>query len=1170
MSQKNQIPQSSQYCIQLPTQSASSRLNTDCELNNLPTEYHEIGRNKQKSIDLQFTDNNEEIVENLQTNDVQEKFKFQLPEKRQRQTTFTPKINFIGRLFMVDQIKMLFQYSRLCNNFKKSQKLELKDAPYLGEKDQSTYYANKFEQYLKKNDIKKLSPLKMLFFFFQNQGPEFFQSLLTQTLFVLIKLTNSILINVLLDFITDYTNDQNGVTYLAIWELQALQLHFQELYYKQLLEVIIKKKQLKDHKQMTREQNQQANLLKEQDQQKCILEIDLEKQEQEQQHKQQQIQQRNQNQAVLKNINIEIKSGQKIAIVGSIGSGKSSFLLSILKELPFYQGIHKIQGSISYVEQEPYIFNGTVKDNIVLGTDFDEQRYDETVQNCCLIPDFQDLQYGDKTEIGERGINLSGGQKARISLARAVYQNADIYLLDDPFSAVDSKTGKKINQNILHGLLKHKTVLFATHQLHLLKNADEILVFKNGKIEEKGNFQQIKEHILELAGKQNQQLVNVREKSVLQTICYNKDNINTDKQIEQKQKQLPQNLEKQILSEIEGNEVIQVNFKSYMQYLKYAGGFLFGSFLLLVLLIDQSLFIYAHVFIGKIVNEDDKYLYLSQLAYFIAALCFVRIFLIILANFMHIMAVKGIHNQLIEKLFFTKTQFFDQVSSGIIINRFSNDLGIVDITLFSSLIEVITFQMQIICLLIYLCYINPWLIILFSAMTIILILFLRNSKKALEESKKLDLQYKSPVFSFFSQTLQGTLQIKIYNQIKNFTQLFNNLVDDSFRSSYLYQHLIRPFTYFSQMISIIFSILGIYLVVYLTLQGFQNPLQVGYAILYLIFVSETVQYCLKQMLNVDMSMNSTVRIINYINNLPQEKPYYQIQDVEQKEFIQKADIQFKNVSMKYRKNLDLVLKNINLNIQNGQKVACVGRTGAGKSSLIQALFRIHEIEDFDDNQKTGIFMGGKRIQDYGLKIVRNSMSIIPQTPFVFSGTIRNNLDPLNQYTDDQIIEVLKDIELFELVSNLPQGIQTDMTNVGSLFSTGQKQLICLGRCILKKSIILVLDEATANVDMKTDEFIQKKIKEKFSDCTVFTIAHRLNTIADYDKILVMEKGEVAEYDTPYNLLVQNVGDNKITKHQSIFAQMVKKTGHANSNQIFQIAYENYLKMEKIVQESENS
>ncbi|KRX08449.1 P-loop containing nucleoside triphosphate hydrolase [Pseudocohnilembus persalinus] len=310
-------------------------------------------------------------------------------------------------------------------------------------------------------------------------------------------------------------------------------------------------------------------------------------------------------------------------------------------------------------------------------------------------------------------------------------------------------------------------------------------------------------------------------------------------------------------------------------------------------------------------------------------------------------------------------------------------------------------------------------------------------------------------------------------------------------------------------------------------------------------------------------MSSAVRIFNYIKDLPQEKAYVKSKEENQENFIQnfagKGDVLFKNISLKYRENTDPVIKNVTFLINSGEKVGCVGRTGAGKSSLIQALFRIHEIEDFDDSQKTGIFMGGKRIQDYGLKIVRNSMSIIPQTPFVFSGTIRNNLDPLNQYTDDQIIEVLKDIELFELVSNLPQGIQTDMTNVGSLFSTGQKQLICLGRCILKKSKILVLDEATANVDMKTDEFIQKKIKEKFSDCTVFTIAHRLNTIADYDKILVMEKGEVAEYDTPYNLLVQNVGDNKITKHQSIFAQMVKKTGHANSNQIFQIAYENYLK-----------
>jgi ATP-binding cassette subfamily C (CFTR/MRP) protein 4 len=333
----------------------------------------------------------------------------------------------------------------------------------------------------------------------------------------------------------------------------------------------------------------------------------------------------------------------------------------------------------------------------------------------------------------------------------------------------------------------------------------------------------------------------------------------------------------------------------------------------------------------------------------------------------------------------------------------------------------------------------------------------------------------------------------------------------------------------------------------------------GMALSLLIDVANLSSYFIKMTLQMDLSMQSTERVLRY-TELPEEAPAEvpeednRIMEKFDGKWPKRGEIIFHNVFMKYDPKLPYVLQGLNFTISPGMKVGCVGRTGAGKSSIVQVLFRMFEIEKNEDSE---ILIDRVDIRTLGLETLRRNLSIIPQTATIFTGTIRRNLDPFSQYPESKLWEVLKEVNLKQYVESLEKKLDTDMSVSTTVFSAGQKQLVCLARAILRESKIIILDEATANVDIKTDNFIQEKVNEKFKSCTVLTIAHRLTTIAHYDRILVMDKGKVAEYDNPYLLLVKQPGDMHITNKEGIFAQMVMNTGKSTARKIFEIAASKY-------------
>jgi len=396
--------------------------------------------------------------------------------------------------------------------------------------------------------------------------------------------------------------------------------------------------------------------------------------------------------------------------------------------------------------------------------------------------------------------------------------------------------------------------------------------------------------------------------------------------------------------------------------------------------------------------------------------------------------------------------------------------------------------------------------------------------------------------------------IRAYHQQKNFELKFRGLLHDNIKANITYRMCSRFFGFY---VDYIYNISAICSLLIIAALKDTNPGLFGLSLSFILSVAGVLQIGLRQAVQTNVLMASVKRVQEYCH-IPSEAPL-ELPEDKNPNWPQNGKITFSDVYMKYRENTDHIVKGLTFEARPGEKIGCIGRTGAGKSSIIQILFRMVEIDRVGkDEALSYLKIDDVDTKSLGLHLLRNNISIIPQTPFVFTGTVRNNLDPLNKHTDEELWAVLEDVGLRNFVRKFDKKLYADMTNAASLFSAGQKQLICLARAILKKSKIIVLDEATANVDIETDNFIQKKIADNFADCTVFTIAHRLSTIADYDKILVLDKGQKVEFDAPYKLLVKELGDDKITNTDGHFASMVLQTGAKASKQIYEKAKRSYL------------
>ena len=884
----------------------------------------------------------------------------------------------------------------------------------------------------------------------------------------------------------------------------------------------------------------------------------------------------------LKNLTFSVEKGTLCCLVGSVGSGKSTTLMSFLNEVPKTTGELRYSGRLAYVEQEIVIFPGTIRSNILFGNPYDEEKYNRIVEACCLLDDFKEFSNGDLTEIGERGVNLSGGQKARTSLARALYSDADIFLLDDPLSAVDTKVAKILFHKAIRGVLRNKTVLLATHQVHFAREAEKIIVLEDGTIKAQGTLDEIikKDTSIMSIFKRAEtrkpgesQNLNESQKldqsQALGTESHTSDSKSQSglwEDIQQEKEDEEEGVDELAASDMdpekgklitkETDESGNVGWGTYWYYMKNAGSFFLAFFLVVALSSVEVFYVLYTVFLGNWSDDIWTPKYSIKvlgwlLGGYIFALC-VREKLFVDFG---INVSSTLHRKLLDRVIKATIEFFDTNPAGRILNRFSNDVGVLDRFLLQVQNEVIDALFYFSAIFVTVCILLPWLILPAVVLVLFIGLLVRLLKGPIIQSRGLELVTRGPIYSLFSTTLSGLVSIQIYGEEDRFIREFSRLQNRNCRAFTFYYDAARVFAFYCDMASGVFACVGITLVMnYLKV----SPAMVGLICSYLLVLTDHVQFAMRQCLLHLMQMASTARLKSY-TDISQEAPLIQPTDnqlLQAPKWPSRGEVAFNDVYMRYRKTTDHVLKGLSFSVKAGEKIGCVGRTGAGKSSIIQALFRIIEI-DREAVPNSSIMIDGVDISRVGLHTLRKNISIIPQSPFIFKGTVRTNLDPLGEHSEAAIIEALKETKLWDAVSVLPDGLDTEMSNDSSMFSVGQKQLICLARTLLQKNKILVLDEATANIDFETDNFIQRTIMTRFKDTTIFTIAHRMSTVANYDRVLVMDHGKATEFDHPYKLLVKNEGDKRITNTKGTFASMVLNTGSKHSNVILEIARRSY-------------
>ncbi|KAK4379949.1 hypothetical protein RND71_001811 [Anisodus tanguticus] len=837
-------------------------------------------------------------------------------------------------------------------------------------------------------------------------------------------------------------------------------------------------------------------------------------------------------QIALKDINVEIRKGGLAAIVGMVGSGKSTLLASILGELHKLSGEVRVCGSTAYVAQTSWIQNATIQENILFGSPMNNKRYKDVLQVCSLEKDLKILEHGDQTEIGERGINLSGGQKQRIQLARAVYQDRDIYLLDDIFSAVDAQTGSEIFKECVRGALKDKTVVLITHQVDFLHNADHILVMRDGKIVQSGKY----EELLEL-GTDFGDLVAAHENSmelVESSSGASGENLpQTPKSPQKSQEEAngeSSSLDRQPkgsskLIDDEERETGHINFDVYKQYCTEAFGWWGVAVVIIISVFWQGSSMFSDYWLAYETSTDHIFnpsLFIEVYSVIAAVCCIFVVARTFLVSFLGLKTAQLFFGQILDSILHAPMSFFDTTPSGRILSRASTDQSYVDFMIPQFLSVALLMYFTVAGMLFITCQ-SAWpTIFLIIPLVWLNIWYRRYYIASSRELTRLSSITKAPILHHFSETISGIMTIRCFRKEDKFFQGNVDKVNANLQMDF---HSNASNEWLGFRIEFIGSILICIATIFMVLlPSFVIPPEyVGLALSYALPLNGALFWMVSLSCTVENKMVSVERIKQF-TRIPSEASWRIVNCLPSSDWPYRGDIEIKSLKVRYRSNTPLVLKGISLRINGGKKIGVVGRTGSGKSTLIQVFFRLVE------PSAGTIIIDGVDICKLGLHDLRSRFGIIPQEPVLFQGTVRSNIDPLEQYSDDEIWKNLERCQLKDVVAAKAEKLDATVVESGDNWSVGQRQLLCLGRVMLKNSKILFMDEATASVDSQTDAVIQRIIREDFAACTIITIAHRIPTVIDCDHVLVIDDGYAREFERPATLL----------ERPSLFASLVQE------------------------------
>ncbi|KAG8623951.1 hypothetical protein KVT40_008927 [Elsinoe batatas] len=808
----------------------------------------------------------------------------------------------------------------------------------------------------------------------------------------------------------------------------------------------------------------------------------------------------------IKDIDLNVGRNELIAIIGPVGSGKSSLLGALAGDMRRSQGHVTLGATRAFCPQYAWIQNATVKENIVFGKEYKRRWYNEVVDACALRPDLEMLPGGDMTEIGERGITVSGGQKQRLNIARAIYFDADIILMDDPLSAVDAHVGRHIMDNAICGLLKDKCRVLATHQLHVLHRCDRIVMMSEGRISKIDTFDNL------MAGDEEFQHL------MATTANEEKKKDGEDEEVDAKKpKQKTKHKKGKSLMQVEERAVDSVQWSIYGAYIKSSGTWFSAPIVLSLLVIAQGSNIVTSLWLSWWTSNKWG---LSNGQYIGVYAGFGVLQALLLFAFSVTLTVFGTNSskvmlhRAVTRVLRAPMSFFDTTPLGRITNRFSKDVDTMDNTLTDAFrMFFLTAAAIISVFVLIIAYFHYFAI----ALGPLFILFLFSSsyyRASAREIKRHESVMRSVVFSRFSEAVSGVATIRAYGlqtQFSNSVREATDIMDGAYFLTFSNQR------WLSMRLDVIGNLLVFTTGILVVTSRFNvDPAISGLVLSYILTIVQMIQFVVRQLAEVENNMNSAERIHYYGTELEEEAPLHTV-DV-RPSWPEKGEIVFQNVSMQYRPELPLVLKNLTLHVQPGERIGVVGRTGAGKSTIMSTLFRLTELAS------GSITIDGLDISKIGLADLRSRLSIIPQDPTLFRGTIRSNLDPFNQHSDLELWSALRQAdlvganqELTDRSSSARIHLDAPVEEEGLNFSLGQRQLMALARALVRNSRIIVCDEATSSVDFETDAKIQKTIQEGFRGRTLLCIAHRLKTIIGYDRIVVMDQGGIAECASPWEL-----------------------------------------------------
>ena len=811
----------------------------------------------------------------------------------------------------------------------------------------------------------------------------------------------------------------------------------------------------------------------------------------------------------LRDINFSVGRNELVAVIGGVGSGKSSLLAALAGDMRRTTGGVIMGASRAFCPQYAWIQNATVRENILFGKEYDRQWYDMVIDACALRPDLEMLPNGDQTEIGERGITVSGGQKQRLNIARAIYFNSDIVLMDDPLSAVDAHVGRHIFDNAICGLLKDKCRILATHQLHVLNRCDRIIWLQEGRIETIDTFDNL---MADNEGFQKMMATTAQEEKI------EKEEVDGDEVEEEKKdaKKRKNNKRGAALMQQEERAVKSVSWGVYAAYVRASGTIFNGPLVICLLIASQGANIATSLWLSFWTSNKFGYSTGQYIGVYAALGVMQALLMFAFSVSLSVLGTRSSRIMLqraMTRVLRAPMSFFDTTPLGRITNRFSKDVDIMDNNLtdamrmyFFTLAMIISvFTLIIVYFHYFAIALGPlFLMFLFSAS------YYRSSAR---EVKRHESVLRSDVFARFSEAVSGTSSIRAYGLQNHFIKGIRLSVDQMNSAYYL--------TFSNQRwLSVRLDTIGNLLVfttgiLVVTSRFNVSPSISGLVLSYILSIVQMIQFTVRQLAEVENAMNATERIHYYGTELDEEPPL--ILAKVDPAWPQSGQIIFDNVEMRYRAGLPLVLRGLTMTVQGGERIGIVGRTGAGKSSVMSTLFRLVELSGGT------ISIDGVNIATVGLKDLRTRLAIIPQDPTLFRGTIRSNLDPFNEHTDLELWSALRKSDLVDASATLDDKthgrIHLDgvVEEEGLNFSLGQRQLMALARALVRGSQIIVCDEATSSVDMETDQKIQRTMATGFRGKTVLCIAHRLKTIINYDRICVMDQGTIAELDHPLRL-----------------------------------------------------